>query len=183
MPASLNGAALERSLRIVIIGHSIRSDWHNPRAHTHRQVVRAVTSAGHDVLFLEERRNSSVVGQMTSSGPAALFAFDDDYPDIRYRSYDPPPPRELGVWLGLQASTAELMIMLDDAPEALLAAFRALQAPHLVRLHEFAEDDSTFLMDTQTGSPVTAYHPVPPSGASAIAGAIESAWLAAGIRM
>ncbi|MBX3071968.1 MAG: hypothetical protein KF883_15795 [Thermomicrobiales bacterium] len=183
MSADLNGAAPDRELRIVIIGRSIRSDWRNPRALTHRALVRALIDRGHDVVFLEERRNDAVIGQMKAEGSAAVFAFDESHPDIRYRSYDPPPPRELGVWLGLEASTADLMILLLDAPAALPDLYARLQAPHVVRLHEIDGEDGSRLVDTTTGAVVTQYHPSPGDGASSVAGVIESAWRAAGIRM
>ncbi|MCC6944637.1 MAG: hypothetical protein IT335_08665 [Thermomicrobiales bacterium] len=183
MSADQNGSAPDRELRIVIIGRSIRADWQNPRALTHRALVRALIDRGHDVVFLEERRNDAVIGQMKAEGSASVLAFDESHPDIRYRSYDPPLPRELGVWLGFESSTADLMILLLDAPPALPDVYARLQAPHVVRLHEVDGEDGSRLVDTTTGAVVAQYHPLAAAGASSVATAVEAAWRAAGIRM
>lgn len=181
MRDSASSNATERpSLRIVMIGLSIRSDWRNPEAHTHRVVMRALQERGHDVVFLEERRNAAVEGLMRSDGAGAVLSFDEEYPDIRYRSYDPPSSRELGVWLGLEASTADVIILLTGAPQPLNDLFDRLQAPHVVRLLEHRKPDHSVLVDLSSGIEMTAYYPLIESGA-AIADAIERSW-AAGIR-
>lgn len=182
--SATNGMKSGKSLRIVMIGLSIRSTWRNPCAETHRQVVRALSRRGHDVLFLEERRNTAVVEQMKASGAAAVLDFDTAFADIRYHAYDPLSPRDMGVWLGAAASTADVMVLLAGGPAGLDDVFRKLQAPHVVRIVEEAtRADGSDLKAIELGAVITPYHPLPATGAASVAKAIEQAWLKSGIIM
>ena len=59
-------------LRIVMFGQSIVSEVGNPRATTSRAICRSLIAAGHDVTFLEDRRNPALVAQLKTVGAGPL---------------------------------------------------------------------------------------------------------------
>lgn len=186
---TVNGAAPELQLRIAAIGLSIRSEWKNPAAATHRAVGRALMSRGHAFTFFEERLNDAITGLYREQGSAPLRTFNEEYADLHVRSYDPPHPRELGVWLGQIASIHDLIMLLQPHPGNLFEIFETLQAPHVVRLLERRGEQGSFLENLATGAVVTPYDPLLPvegdpeeDPATARARLIEQAWIAAGIR-
>ena len=123
-------------LRFLIFGASIVSDWGNPMATTSRAVARALTALGHEVVFLEQRRNAPTVGLLEHRGYGPVRDFTKRYPDVRYRTYDIPPPREQSVWLGREATTSDVMIVLADAPAEVKDGLEALDLPFVLSLIE-----------------------------------------------
>ncbi len=128
-----NGAD-PRPLRLVVFGGSIVSDWGNPAATSWRALLRALTAAGHDAVFLERRKNEAVVDLLRARGGDAMRAFGRAYPDVRNRTYDLPVGSERSVWFGREVSTADAAIVLDDAPEGIFAEIVAYDTPRLVKV-------------------------------------------------
>src|SRR5215218_10044244 len=129
----LNGAD-PRPLRLVIFGGSIVSDWGNPAATSWRALLRALSAAGHDAVFLERRRNDAVVDLLRARGGDAMRAFGRAYPDILNRTYDLPRGAERSVWFGREVSTADAAILLDDAPAEIFDEIVAYDTPRLVKI-------------------------------------------------
>jgi hypothetical protein len=129
----LNGAD-PRPLRLVVFGESIVSDWGNPAATSWRALLRALTAAGHDAVFLERRKNDAVVDLLRARGGDAMRAFGRAYPDVRNRTYDLPIGAERSVWFGREVSTADAAIVLDDAPEGIFTEIVAYDTPRLVKV-------------------------------------------------
>ncbi len=144
-------------LRFVFIGPSIRSDWHNTAAHTHRAVLKALGERGHQATFLEARRNAAVEGLLAEKGAEALLAFDRDFASIDYRTYDPPMPRELRVWLGREGATADVIVLLDGMDPQIVDAFERTEVLDLVRLIEQSDADGSGLVDLQRGKEIARY--------------------------
>lgn len=131
--AGLNGAD-PRPLRLVVFGESIVSDWGNPAATSWRALLRALTAAGHDAVFLERRKNDAVVDLLRARGGDAMRAFGRAYPDVRNRTYDLPVGAERPVWFGREVSTADAAIILDNAPDGIFAEIIAYDTPRLVKI-------------------------------------------------
>jgi hypothetical protein len=139
---SHNGtAASERALHFVFIGKSIASGWNNPAATSHRSFLTALGERGHQARFLEMRLNEAVMGLLERRGASALKAFDSAYPSIAYRTYDLPPMRELDVWLGREAATADVLVVLEGAPDVVAEGLARLDAAHVLRLREERADE------------------------------------------
>ena len=130
--AGLNGAD-PRPLRLVIFGESIVSDWDNPAATSWRALLRTLSAAGHDAVFLERRRNDAVVDLLRARGGDAMRAFGRAYPDVLNRTYDLPRGAERSVWFGREVSTADVAIVLDDAPAEIFEEIVAYDTPRLVK--------------------------------------------------
>ena len=126
----------ERPVRLVIFGASVVSEWGNPAATTNRAILRALTAAGHDAVFLEQRGNAPTVDLLKSRGAAALRAFADAYPDIHYRTYDLPEGLERSVWFGREVSTADAVIVQEGAPPPVIDALARFDTQRLVRLYQ-----------------------------------------------
>ena len=129
----LNGTD-PRPLRLVVFGASIVSDWGNPAATSWRALLRALSAAGHDAVFLERRRNDAVVDLLRARGGDAMRAFGRAYPDILNRTYDLPRGSERSVWFGREVSTADAAIVLDDAPAEIFDEIVAYDTPRLVKI-------------------------------------------------
>ena len=130
-------------MRLVFFGLSIVSDWDNPAATNHRAMLRALAMRGHQVAFLEERRNAPTVGLLKQRGAAPLKAFDRSFPDIPYRTYEISSRRELDVWLGIEAATASAIVALDGTPKICLDGLERLDPSLTLRLVERASSDPT----------------------------------------
>jgi len=76
-------------MKFALFCHSVRSDWNHGNAHFLRGLVRALELVGHHVVVLEPEDSWSVHNLVDDQGPAALHAFDEDFPDIRWRLYPP----------------------------------------------------------------------------------------------
>ncbi|CAN5898119.1 hypothetical protein BH24CHL4_BH24CHL4_23120 [soil metagenome] len=126
----------EPALRLVFFGLSIVSDWENAAATSHRALLRALAERGHQVVFLEERRNAPTVGLLKQRGAAPHKAFDRNYPDVPYRTYELPPQREMDVWLGREASTADAIVAFSGTPVPCFEGLLRLEAGHTLRLME-----------------------------------------------
>lgn len=157
---SLNGqhasepAAIEREdlpLRLVVFGQSIVSEVGNPRATTSRAICRALLAQGHDVTFLEDRRNEALVRQMREHGAGPLLAASAPGTALPYRTYDTPAERERNVWLGREATTADAFLVLHDTPPEIREAATALAAPHLIRLCEVPSEAGSITLQQPDG--------------------------------
>ncbi len=80
-------------LNIAVFLHTIRSDWNNGNAHFLRGLAREMGALGHTVTVYEPSPNWSTENLLTEpNGTASLRQFDDTYPDISVRLYDPADP-------------------------------------------------------------------------------------------
>lgn len=120
-------------LRIVIFGSSIVSDWRNPLATSARAIVAALTLAGHDTLFLEERNNQWLVGLLKARGMAPARAFSAAYPVIQHRTYDLPRGRQPGVWFAQLVGTADAILALPGTPSLVLDQIADFHSQSVVR--------------------------------------------------
>ena len=118
----------------MVFGKSIVSDWGNPAATSWRALLRALTAAGHDAVFLERRKNEAVVDLLRARGGEAMRAFGRAYPDVLNRTYDLPRGAERSVWFGREVSTADAAIVLDDAPAEIFEEIVAYDTPRLVKV-------------------------------------------------
>lgn len=123
-----------RPLRFVWFGESIVSDLGNPAATTSRALLRALGRLGHHAVFLEERGNRPTTELLRTHGAAPLRAFNREFPDIAYRTYDLPAGRERFVWLGRELSVADVVIVQDTTPASVIDVIRQGTAPHVVRV-------------------------------------------------
>lgn len=121
-------------LRFVLIGESVVSDWDYPAATSARALMRALTKAGHEATFLEKRKNRPTVELLKARGSAALRAFANRYPDLRYRTYELPTGLERTVWFVRQTATADAVILLDGTPAGIDEEAARLDARHLCRV-------------------------------------------------
>ncbi len=70
--------------------HTIRSDWNNGNAHFVRGLVRELGTLGHEVTIFEPVSGWSYESLLTEPrGQAALAQFEEVYPEIQVRLYDP----------------------------------------------------------------------------------------------
>jgi hypothetical protein len=104
--------------------------------------MRALTTAGHETLFLEERRNRSTVDLLQARGSAPLRAFAERYPDLYHRTYELPRGLERTVWFVRQVSTADAVVLLDGAPAGVFEEAARLDARHLTRVVWSVQDNS-----------------------------------------
>lgn len=171
--ANANGSSnkTQETLRFVFFGTSIVSDWHNPAATTVRAVMRALTTAGHQALFLEERRNRATVELLQARGSAPFRAFAERYPDLHHRTYELPEGLERTVWFVRQVSTADAVVLLDGAPAGVFDEAARLEARHLIRITWSArgDDADTTWADLRL-MPITSE---PPAGVIAYGPAVE----------
>ncbi|GIW04893.1 MAG: hypothetical protein KatS3mg059_1513 [Thermomicrobiales bacterium] len=105
-----------RSLRLAMFGTSVVSDYGNPAATTIRAIMRALVARGHEVIFLEERRNRPTLALLRDRGASALRAFSAHAPDVRYRTYELPTGVELTLWLSRELATVDAVILLEGTP-------------------------------------------------------------------
>lgn len=123
-----------RPLRFVIFGESIVSDWRNPMATSARAIQRSLVRLGHDVLFLERRRNEATLGLLRARGSAPLRAFDLHFPDLQHRTYDLPNGWERSVWFAREAGTADAIVTLPGAPPEVMEQIAGFDSRYIVRL-------------------------------------------------
>ena len=82
-----------RVRNIAFFLHTIRSDWNNGNAHFLRGLAREMGSLGHTVTVYEPVPNWSTDNLLLEvNGQASLDQFDETYPDIAVRLYDPADP-------------------------------------------------------------------------------------------
>lgn len=123
-------------LRFIFAGDSIVSDWGNPGATTSRAVVTALLDLGHEVTYLEPRRNPATVELLQARGAAPLRAFLDANPKLQYRTIDLPASYEVIPWAGQFLATASAAIALIDCPEIVRQGFDEFQDPEMRLFHE-----------------------------------------------
>lgn len=130
--SSLSGRS--RPLRFVFFGRSIVSDWENPTAHASRALLRALNELGHETRFLEQRGNQPTVDLLRAKGAGPLRDFNEQFPDIVYRTYELPKGLERTVWLAREVGDVDSAVALDDAPAEVLAELARVPLPRLVRV-------------------------------------------------
>jgi spore maturation protein CgeB len=74
-------------MRVVMLYHSLVSDWNHGNAHFLRGVVKELLARGHDVSVLEPTDAWSRQQLVREEGPAAIAAFHRAYPGLRSRRY------------------------------------------------------------------------------------------------
>lgn len=119
MTHELNGTLASPPLRLTWFGASVISDWNNPIATTVRATMRALSQAGHQVVFLEPRNSRPFVEALAARGWAPYRDFQAHFADLRYRTYDMPRRSERDVWLSREAALVDAVIVQSDAPDGI----------------------------------------------------------------
>lgn len=127
--------------RLLVFGQSIRSDFDNPEALTWRALMRSLTHAGHEVIFIEPRRGASLTSLLRHRGSAPLRQFADRFPDIQYRTLDLPRRRELEVWLTRELALIDAVVVLDDASPEIRTIVDDYAEPGLIRFTAGGRDE------------------------------------------
>jgi hypothetical protein len=136
-------------VRLAIFGASVISDYGNPAATTVRAIMRALVSRGHQVIFLEERRNRPTLALLRDRGAAALRAFSTHAPDVHYRTYELPAGVELTLWLSRELATVDAVVLLEGTPPPVCALLSGRPARHLVRIAELTAGGAALLPDPE----------------------------------
>jgi spore maturation protein CgeB len=76
-------------LRVVMLYHSLLSDWNHGNAHFLRGVASELLARGHEVLVLEPRNAWSVQNLVAEHGEAPIEAFRRAYPQLESLRYEP----------------------------------------------------------------------------------------------
>jgi spore maturation protein CgeB len=76
-------------MRFVLYTHSLRSDWNHGNAHFLRGVLRELEARGHETLALEPAESWSRDNLLRRQGSRALDRFDEDFPELKSRTYAP----------------------------------------------------------------------------------------------
>jgi spore maturation protein CgeB len=76
-------------MRIALFYHSLVSDWNHGNAHFLRGVARELQARGHRVFIYEPRHGWSLQNLTAEHGKAPIAEFEQAYPDLRSRFYDP----------------------------------------------------------------------------------------------
>lgn len=116
----------------MVFGESIRSDLDNPLATTWRALMRSLTRAGHEVVFIEPRRSEILSRLLRHRGSAPLRQFAQVYSDLQYRTLDLPRGRELSLWLARELALVDAVVVLDNASDEIKATIRAHDEPRLL---------------------------------------------------
>lgn len=124
--------------RLMIFGESIRSDMDNPSATSWRAIMRALTRAGHEVVFIEPRRSDSLTHLLRHRGSAPLRQFAEVYADLQYRTLDLPRGRELSLWLARELALVDAVVVLDNASDEIRTLVKEFEEPRLVRFQSTA---------------------------------------------
>ncbi len=75
--------------KLVMFGHSLRSDWNHGNAHFLRGILGECWHRGFDVLALEPANSWSARNLLEDHGAEALEAWREIYPPLRLVIYDP----------------------------------------------------------------------------------------------
>lgn len=76
-------------MRVVVLCHSLRSDWNHGNAHFLRGICRDLQRRGHEVIALEPADGWSALQLTREAGLAALDGWRDAYPELTWAVYDP----------------------------------------------------------------------------------------------
>lgn len=109
--------------------------------------MRALVARGHEVIFLEERRNRPTLALLRDRGASALRAFSAHAPDVRYRTYELPTGVELTLWLSRELATVDAVILLEGTPPPVSGLLFGRAARHLVRIAELTAGGTALLPD------------------------------------
>lgn len=129
--------------RLLVFGESIRSDFGNPQALTWRALMRSLTRAGHDVVFIEPRRGDSLTSLLRHRGFGPLRQFAARFPDIQYRTLDLPGGRELAIWLARELALIDAVVVLDDASPEIRTIVDDYDEPGLIRFTTNARSEAS----------------------------------------
>ncbi len=140
-PEAPGDGTIERSdvewrRRLMVFGDSIRSDFDNPLATSWRAIMRALTRAGHEVVFIEPRRSESLTRLLRHRGSAPLRQFAQHYPDLQYRTLELPRGRELSIWLARELALVDAVVVLDNASDEIRSLITAYDEPRLLRIEQ-----------------------------------------------
>ena len=108
-------------MNIVYFTHSLASCWNHGNAHFLRGVLRALASAGHEVIAREPANAWSFANLLADHGPAGLDAFRKNYPDLRGTAF--PPDADLAEL----CEGADLVLMHEWNEPELVAALGRLR--------------------------------------------------------
>jgi spore maturation protein CgeB len=75
-------------VKIVLLVHSVLSDWNNGHAHFLRGLMRALMARGHDVVACEPRGNWSSENLFRDHGAAPFLEYAQRFPDLSVAQYD-----------------------------------------------------------------------------------------------
>ncbi|HEX7088283.1 MAG TPA: glycosyltransferase [Vicinamibacterales bacterium] len=76
-------------MRVVVLCHSLRSDWNHGNAHFLRGICRDLLRRGHEVVVLEPANGWSALNLTREAGMAGLDAYRAAYPELESSVYDP----------------------------------------------------------------------------------------------
>ena len=116
-------------MRVVVLCHSLMSDWNHGNAHFLRGVVADLLDRGHDVQVFEPLDAWSRANLVVDQGRRAIDDVQRTFPTLRSRVYDPMEP-------GVPAMTegADLVLVHEWNDPALVAAVGAHKAAGGYRL-------------------------------------------------
>jgi hypothetical protein len=141
---------MTRQLRLVVFSQSIISDIGNPQATTVRAMCQAFAETNHDVTHLEQRGNPALLRMLKTRGYAPMRAFNERYPQIRYRQYDLPAGAERAVWFGREIATADAVVAYPGAAVEVVSQLEARDSASVVRFWPGADDRSRELLANWT---------------------------------
>ena len=108
-------------MRVVVLCHSLVSDWNHGNAHFLRGVLRDLASKGHDVAAFEPAGAWSLENLLADHGDEGLQAYRTAYPDLGSTVFDPAQdPAPL-------VQDADLVIVHEWNEPALVAAIGRLR--------------------------------------------------------
>ena len=161
-------------MRVVIVCHSLVSDWNHGNAHFLRGVASELVARGHAVRVFEPADAWSVRNLVADRGEDALAAFDRAYPDLAGVStpYGPEP-------LDLDAAFegADLVLVHEWTDHALVAAIgahRAARGSYVLLFHD------THHRSVTDASGIAAYDLAYYDGVLAFGDVVRDAYLANG---
>ncbi|MCL5025365.1 MAG: glycosyltransferase, partial [Chloroflexi bacterium] len=112
-------------MKLVILGHSIVSDWNHGNAHFLRGLARALHGLGHQVVFYEEEDNWSISNLVRDHGREPIHEFSSRFPFIEHRAYRMPGPDRIEAWLEAVVDGADACLVHEwNHPELVRAAGR-----------------------------------------------------------
>ncbi len=116
-------------MRVVVLCHSLVSDWNHGNAHFLRGVVSELLSRGHDVRVFEPLDAWSRANLVVDQGRGAVDDVLRAFPQLRSRTYDPLEPD-----VPVMTEGADLVLVHEWNEPALVAAVGAHKAAGGYRL-------------------------------------------------
>jgi hypothetical protein len=119
--------------------NSIVSAHENQGAHLYRAMAKQIAAIEDEARFYEERANPWLRNMLMSEGAASFLAFQEEYPEIDYTTYDPRTGADLADWLTRVLATVDIAVIDTSAPQDIMRWIGELTRPHL---HTFLIDPS-----------------------------------------